>query len=241
MTAYPRSDTYDPQWMVDNAMGPNPLWLLEWLGADLGLTPGMRVLDLGCGRAMTSIFLAREHGVRVVAADLWIPPTENWARIEAAGCQDQVIPVHAEAHQLPFAHGYFDAIVSIDAYHYFGTDDLYIGYLAQFLRPGGLLGIAVPAVTAELDGVPEHLKEYWDWELLTFHTPQWWRARWTLSGQVEVLHADLLPDGWRDWLRWTEMCVQASDRPFVQEHAPREAEMLRADAGRTFGLARVIA
>ena len=84
------------------------------------------MLDLGCGRALTSIFLAREYGVRVTAADLWIKPTENWERIQAAGCADMVTPVFAEAHDLPFADGYFDAIVSIDAYHYFGTDDLYL-------------------------------------------------------------------------------------------------------------------
>ena len=160
---YPRSAGYDPQWMIDNVMGPNPLWLLEWLGPAIDLAPGARVLDLGCGRALTSVFLAREYGVRVTAADLWIKPTENWDRIQAAGCADTVTPSLAEAHDLPFAEGYFDAIVSIDAYHYFGTDDLYLSYVSRFLRPGGMIGIVVaPGLAEDLDEVPEHLQPYWE-------------------------------------------------------------------------------
>jgi cyclopropane fatty-acyl-phospholipid synthase-like methyltransferase len=62
---FPRSAAYDEDWMMDNQMGPNVLWLVEWQCEVLPLKPGMRVLDLGCGKAMTSIFLAREFGVRV--------------------------------------------------------------------------------------------------------------------------------------------------------------------------------
>lgn len=58
-------------------MGPNALWLVEWLAEALPLRAGMRVLDLGCGRAMTSIFLAREFGVQVWATDFWITPDYN--------------------------------------------------------------------------------------------------------------------------------------------------------------------
>ena len=57
-----------------------------------------------------------------------------------------------EAHTLPFAQGFFDALLSFDAYHYFGTDDLYLGYVSQFVRPGGSLGIVVPGVLSELNG-----------------------------------------------------------------------------------------
>ena len=66
---FPRSQRYEPAFLLDNQMGPNALWLLEWLCQALPLEAGMRVLDLGCGRAMTSVFLARERGVRVWAAD----------------------------------------------------------------------------------------------------------------------------------------------------------------------------
>ena len=76
---FPRSSNYDGRWVLDNMMGPHVLWLAEHLSEVLGFTPGMRVLDLGCGKAISSIFLAREFGVQVVAADLWIEPTRECA------------------------------------------------------------------------------------------------------------------------------------------------------------------
>ena len=100
---YPRSNRYDPVWVLEHMMGPNPLWLMEHLTSLLALEPGQRVMDLGCGRALTSVFLAREFDVRVHAVDLWVPAAENWSRIQAAGEADHIVPIHAEAHQLPFA------------------------------------------------------------------------------------------------------------------------------------------
>ena len=70
---YPRSSRYDPAWLLDLDMGPNPLWLLEDLARDLDLRPGMQVLDLGSGKGATSVFLAREYGVSVVDARAWVP------------------------------------------------------------------------------------------------------------------------------------------------------------------------
>ncbi|HEY1710879.1 MAG TPA: hypothetical protein VGG10_21625, partial [Rhizomicrobium sp.] len=82
---FPRASAYDTDWVVENLMGPNVLWLAEFLAEAVPLKPGMRILDLGCGKAVSSIFFAREFGVDVTAADLWIKPTENQKRIDAAG------------------------------------------------------------------------------------------------------------------------------------------------------------
>jgi hypothetical protein len=65
---FPRSSKYHPEWVIVSVSGgANALWLTEWLAAALDLRPGMRVLDLGCGRAASSIFLRREFGVQVWA------------------------------------------------------------------------------------------------------------------------------------------------------------------------------
>ncbi|WP_422926628.1 SAM-dependent methyltransferase [Singulisphaera sp. PoT] len=69
---FPRASAYHPDWIISAVSGAaNPLWLTEWLCEELDLKPGMRVLDLGCGRAMSSVFLNREFGVQVWATDLW--------------------------------------------------------------------------------------------------------------------------------------------------------------------------
>ncbi len=108
---FPCSSQYHAEWVLANAMGSNTLWLTEWLASAMDLKSGMRVLDLGCGRAISSIFLAREFGVQVWATDLWISASENIQRIRDAELSDQVFPIHADARALPFASGFFDAIL----------------------------------------------------------------------------------------------------------------------------------
>jgi len=218
--------------------------LVEALSQVMTLTAGMRVLDLGCDRAASSVFLAREFGVQVWAADARAEPAGNWRRACDLGLGALVYPLQMEAHALPFPDCFFDAIVSLDAYRRFGTDDLYLGYIARFLRPEGQLGVVVPGVTTEPglgpgseagaepgsgsgDGVPAPLRSCWDPEYSSFHSPRWWAWHWARSGLVEVERADVIPGGWRDWLRW--------------EHRAALAEALARDAGRTLGFTRVVA
>jgi cyclopropane fatty-acyl-phospholipid synthase-like methyltransferase len=240
--AFPRASTYDAEFLLDTWMGPNVLWLTEWATSALPLQPGMRILDLGCGKAASSIFLAKEFGVTVWAADLWIAPADNLRRVEVAGLMDRVLPVHAEAHALPFAAGYFDAIVSIDAYHYFGTDDLYLGYILKFLRPSGHLCVVAPGLHDELaDAPPDWLRPYWESEFCSFHSPGWWRRHWSKTGLVEIDCADTLADGWQLWAEWNECSAEAGVGPGGGSGAAREAEMLRLDQGLTLTLTRVVA
>jgi cyclopropane fatty-acyl-phospholipid synthase-like methyltransferase len=238
---FPRASRYDPQWLINNVMGPHVLWLAEWLSLRLELTTGMQVLDLGCGRATSSIFLAKEFGATVWAADLWINPTENRQRIAQAGFSDRVFAVSAEAHDLPFSEESFDAIISLDAYHYFGTDDLYLGYISRFLKSGGRLGIVVPGLRQELsDFPPPHLKRYWAWDFCSFHSPRWWRRHWEKTGLLNVEVADMLPEGWKLWREWNELCARYGSE-HLRHIAREEAEMLDVDGGRTFCFTRAIA
>src|SRR5262245_60545590 len=160
---FSRASRYHPDWIAAGVSGgANPLWLTEWLAEAMELRPGMRVLDLGCGRALSSIFLHREFGVQVWATDLWFSAEERRQRIKDAGIDDGVVAVHADARALPFDPESFDAIVSIDSFFYYGTDDLYLNYLARFLRPGAQLGTAGAGLMQEVDGVvPEHLRSWW--------------------------------------------------------------------------------
>jgi SAM-dependent methyltransferase len=242
---FPRPNGYDPDWIVRNQMGPHPLWLIEWLTRRLPIAPGMRVLDLGCGTALTSIFLAREFGARVTAADLWIDPSANQRRIVEAGVDDLVTPLRVEAHQLPFADAFFDVVVSIDAYHYFGTDELYLAWhLARAVRPGGRIGIVVPGVTQELGAVPESLADRWDPDFWSFHTPTWWRRQFARSLTVDVEVADARSDAWELWHRWADVLHQlgagvAPDAP-VPPGDTDDLALLDADTTRLLTFTRVV-
>jgi SAM-dependent methyltransferase len=230
---FPRSSQYNPEWVLASVSGgANSLWMTEWLTTALDLRPGMRVLDLGCGRASSSIFLRREFGVQVWATDLWFSVSENIQRIRDAGVEDGVFPIHADARSLPFASEFFDAIVSIDSFPYYGTDDLYLSYLAGFVKPGGPVGIAGAGLTREFEGpVPEHLREWWSQDLWCLHSATWWRRHWERTGIVDIELADTLTEGWQLWLDWHR--VVAPDNEL-------EIKALEADHGDYLGYVRIV-
>jgi SAM-dependent methyltransferase len=236
---FPRASQYDPRWIIENQMGLNPLWLIEWLCQGMHLGAGMRVLDLGCGKALSSIFLAKEFDLQVWATDLWISATNNRQRIEQAGLSESVFPIHADARHLPYAEEYFDAILCVDSYIYFGTDDLYLDYMQQFVKPGGQIAIAVPGFMCELDGpLPEHLLPFWAQECWTWHTVDWWRNLWSRTGLVEVEIADTLPDGWQLWLQWKKARRAAGDESPSLEN---DIKVMEEDRGQYMGFIRMIA
>jgi SAM-dependent methyltransferase len=230
---FPRSSAYHPDWIMAGVSGgANPLWLTEWLAGALDLRPDMRVLDLGCGQALSSIFLRREFGVQVWATDLWFNASGNLRRIRDAGVEDGVFPIHADARSLPFAAEFFDAIVSIDSFPYYGTDDLFLSSVARFVKPGGAMGIAGAGLTREIDGpVPDHLRHWWTPDLWCLHSAAWWRRHWERTGIVDVTHADTLLNGWQAWLDWHK--VVAPDNA-------AEIQAVDADRGSYLGYVRVV-
>ena len=230
---FPRASGYHPDWVLAGVSGAaNPLWLTEWLTEVLDLRPGMRVLDLGCGRALSSVFLHREFGVEVWATDLWFGASENLKRVRDAGVEGGVFPIHADARALPFSEGFFDAVVSIDSFMYYGTDDLYLNDLSRFLKPEGLIGIALAGFVTEIeDQVPEHLTDWWAAEMpYCLHSANWWRRHWLRTGIVEVTNADSMVDGWKFWRDWLKLIAPANET---------EIGALETDAGRYLGYVRV--
>ena len=209
------------------------MWMAEWLAEALDLRPGMRVLDLGCGRASSSVFLRREFGVQVWATDLWFSASENLQRARDAGVEDGVFPIHADARSLPFAAGFFDAIVSIDSFFYYGTDDLYLNDLARYVKPGGPVAIAGAGLMQEIDGpIPDHLREWWTqdnpWCL---HSAAWWRRHWGRTGIMDIELADTMSEGWQVWLDWQQTVCPDNDT---------EIRTVEADRGSYLGYIRLV-
>jgi len=230
---FPRSSQYHPDWVLANASGgANALWLTEWLTTALDLRPGTRVLDLGCGRASSSIFLRREFGVQVWAADLSFSASENMQRIRDAGVEDGVFPLHVDARALPFASDFFDAVVCVDSFPYFGTDDLYLNDLARLVKPGAPVGIAGAGLMREIEGfLPDHLREWWTQDLWCLHSAAWWRWHWERTGIMDIDLADTLPDGWQRWLDWQRAVAPDNET---------EIKAVEADRGTYLGYVRLV-
>ena len=230
---FPRSSKYERAWVISSiSSSANALWMTEWLTSSMDLKPGMRVLDLGCGRAASSIFLRREFGVQVWAVDLWFNASENRQRIDDAGMADGVFPIHADARSLPFAAEFFDAIVCIDSFPYYGTDDRYLNYLAQFVKPGGQIGVAGAGLTREIEtAVPDHLLPWWTQDHWCLHSAPWWRRHWERTGISAIELADTMDDGWKVWLDWHKVIAPDNST---------EIEALEADRGSYLGYVRFV-
>lgn len=205
---YPLAAKYSPEWFYENKMGSPCLWLAESLSRIMTLKPGMRVLDMGCGKALTSIFLAKEFGVTVFADDLWINPDENWVRICDAGVGNLVFPIKGEAHNLPYAKNFFDAIICINSFQFFGTGDTYLSdCMAHLLRADGEFGLVIWGPDKEFNGkVPVNLEKTWWPDIYYFHSLDWWHRHFEKTKLFHRITGDDMDgDGIRITKQWAKI------------------------------------
>lgn len=193
---FPLSSKYNKQWIKENSLGENVLYNLECLCEIMDFKSDMKILDLGCGRAISSIFLSKEFNVKVWAIDQNVSVTENFRRIKEMQCESSVFPLRLNARDLPFPKNFFDAIIVIDAYMYFGADDGFTPYITQFLKTNGSLGIVDICFDKEINNfneVPEFLKEDYQDKWSSVHSLEWWKMLWEKSGMLNVKVAEIVP------------------------------------------------
>lgn len=205
---YPLSEQYTSPAVQSRIMGPNPLKLQEELLQGHRIPQGAVVLDLGSGQGVTSMMLARDYGFTVFAADLWSDPGENMRFFEQMGLTNrQIVPLRADATALPFANGFFDAVVSTDSYNYFGRDEAYLGEkLLPLVKPGGLLYIAVPGMVRDChDHLPPELLLSWTPEQMEYmRDTRYWHgllAKTPGLSELSVTPMESNEEVWQDWLR----------------------------------------
>lgn len=205
---YPLSKAYQTPALLAKIMGPNPLKLEEELMKDSLIEQGSVVCDLGSGQGLTSVFLAKEYGLMVYAADLWSDPEENRRFFETMGLTDkQIIPVKADAENLPFEKNFFDAVVSTDSYNYFGRNERYLDEkLLPFVKEGGYIYIAVPGMKKDChDGLPPELLLSWTPEQMDYmHDVDYWTRMVSAAENayvIEVSEMESNEEVWADWLK----------------------------------------
>lgn len=205
---YTRSKAYDTPALQSKIMGPNPVKLEEELLVDHRIPAGAVVCDLGSGQGLTSVFLAKEYGFTVYAADLWSNPQENRAFFREMGLTDeQIIPVKADATDLPFEKEFFDAVITTDSYNYFGRNPHYLDdKLLPFVKRGGYIYIAIPGMKRDChDHLPPELLLSWTPEQLDYmHDTAYWSDMVRQCRGAEVLcvaEMEANEEVWADWLR----------------------------------------
>ena len=110
--------------LQETMWGPNAIRQAEELASHFTIIKDMKILDLGCGMGLSSLYLAMEYGADVFATDLFADPTVNHERFESLGIADKIIPMLLDATApLPFAKSYFDVIFSVGAYNMFGDNE----------------------------------------------------------------------------------------------------------------------
>lgn len=204
---YIKSQKYNTPNLQKRIMGPNPVKLEEELLINHKIPNGATVCDLGSGQGLTSVFLAKEYGFTVYAADLWSDPSENRKFFDEMGLsKEQIIPVKADACALPFEKEFFDAVVSTDSYNYFGRDEHYLdNRLLPFVKKDGYIYIAVPGMKKDChDNLPKELLLSWMPEQLDYmHDTDYWTKIVSKSENSEIVSVKEMESNeevWADWL-----------------------------------------
>jgi SAM-dependent methyltransferase len=204
-------------------MAPGGLLLAQMLADELSIEDGAKVLDLGCGRGQSSVYLATRHRAQVTSLDMWIGVDERQRRAIGAGVGAQVTALQGDVRRgLPIAAGSLDAIFCMQAFHCFGTQPWVLTYLASLLKPGGKLGIAQGCFREEPDPLPSLFADTdgWNVEYGKYHSADWWRRHLSSNDQLEVLMAREVVDGdilWEDDILYR--CQRADWSPDYLAHS----------------------
>ena len=198
---------YEQYISVETMMGPSSVRILEELldKYPLHLSPDALILDLGCGTGLTSLIIAKETGAKVFANDLWVKAEDNEKRFTEWGVGTQITSVCEDANNLTFEEKKFDALVSVDSYHYFaGYKGFFQEKILPFMKDNGVVLIGIPGLKEEYAGRAEELLS--DWlgdDAYMFKSPKLWKDLIGSHNRIETVETwemDCFNNAWSEWL-----------------------------------------
>jgi len=141
------------------------------------------------------------------------------------GVKEKIIPLRFDASTMPFANEFFDAVISVDSYHYFGNNDSYFGnYIAPILKKDGIVAIAFPSIkhNFEFESIPEEMKPFCDKEAFyMWRSTEWWTNIFKRHLNIfEIKELNCFDNAWADWLAQEN------------EYAIGDRAMMAADGGK---------
>ena len=202
-----KADKYKKFFTDQFLMGPNSVRLLVEMLEKCPIDEGLRILDLGCGKGLTSLFLAKETKAQVYAVDLWVSATENYEQFKKWDVDNTVVPIHSDANDLPFANEFFDVVVSIDSFHYFANHKgFFKSKILPLVKKGGKVIIAMPGLKNEIHGCEPELILEWvngeESEYEFYHSREWWKSVLRENEDFKIVDEfdlDSFDISWQDW------------------------------------------
>jgi len=122
----------------------------------LGLTPGARVLDVGCGAGRHLRETRRRPGITAIGIDLGEQEVVDAA--SALREMDELdhdlggavagagpwLSIRGSGYQLPFRSGSFDCVIISEVLEHLDRDEDALREVSRVLKPGGVLAVSVP-------------------------------------------------------------------------------------------------
>ena len=217
---------------------PNAIRQSEELASHFAMTKDMKILDLGAGMGLSSLYLVRAYGAQVFATDLYADPTDNYERFKALGIGDKTVPMMLDATQpLPFAKGYFDVIFSVGSYNIFGDNEAVLPNLIPYVKKGGHIAVAFPGLKYEFgNNVPPEMQPFWDDPLIakTVRGIQWWQDLFSKAEGIDIVNLSEMAChniAWEEYLASIDPCGE--DKWTL--------DMMKAEDGKYFNTIQLVA
>jgi SAM-dependent methyltransferase len=247
---YPELDSFTRDQMYEDFFGGGGLYLAARMARTMDLRTGDIVLDLGCGKGPTSVFLAKHFGVHVIAVDLDTSATFLSRKFASMDLRDRIVPLHLDVtKELPFAEDYFDAVFCMNSFNFYGGNVEFLRHLLTHVKAGGKLCIGSevltdefteeqlknpPAVYAFTLPPPNETVNVFEGDFIKQHTPNWWRNLLENSGLLQVECCEELEDAdvlYEEMVRYehehnidpfdVEMCLDQF--AWGRDHRPRKS------------------
>lgn len=215
----------------ERMMGSDSYIIIDELLKEKVTDEKIRILDLGCGKGLTSIYLAEKYiNAEIFAVDLWVEAKDNYIFFKENNLDNRIIPLNCSAEKLPFAENYFNMIVSVDSYHYFGLDKDFFKYnIKPLLKEKGEIYIAVPGLKDDYEEVPKDLEHHISEDDFKFFKSinHWENLLKKDLKEIKVQEMKCFDEAWQSWL--------SCDNPYAVE----DIELLKADNGKYLNLIAV--